>query len=91
MLEIIVMLIGSVLAAFGWALQRRIRGDAVDEAIRRRLNLVRLYRLMKSAGLDPKSLERLETELIRPESSPDTIKIPEKRVVPPPDPNVRLP
>lgn len=91
MLQILATLIGSVLAAFGLALQRRMRVDAVDEAIRRRLNLVKLYRLMKSAGLDPKALDRLETELIRPVSTADAIESTRKRAIPPPDPNVQLP
>ena len=90
MLEIFAISIGSVLAAFGWALQRRIRRDSVDEAIRWRLNLVRLYRLMKSAGLDPEALNRFETEVIRPVNTPDIIESPEKGAVLQPDPSVRL-
>ncbi|WP_152658677.1 hypothetical protein [Devosia chinhatensis] len=79
MLQILATATGTVLAALGWALQRRMRGDAMDETIRRRLRLVELYQRMKSVGLDVRALDRLEGELTGPRSEQKRAETPENQ------------
>src|SRR5690606_26544451 len=63
-LHILATLTGSVLAGLGGTIQRGMRGDAVDEAITRRLKLVELYQRMRAVGLDAKGHDKLETDLV---------------------------
>ncbi|SMQ85927.1 hypothetical protein SAMN06295905_3222 [Devosia lucknowensis] len=79
MLQVLAIITGSVLAAIGWVVRRRIRNEAVDEIIKRRLSLVELYQRMKAAELDIKGLNRLESELISLKGAENQAQMPQNR------------
>ncbi|SMQ85271.1 hypothetical protein SAMN06295905_2548 [Devosia lucknowensis] len=91
MLQILVIMAGSLLAAIGWLVRRRIRNEAVDEIIKRRLSLVELHHRMKAEGIDANDLSRLETEMISLGGAKNQAQTPRSRLASvPPGPVERM-